>query len=173
MPSVNHYLDLEILVWAVSGLIVGGVCLGYRWLRDNDWLPWPWPTYGLREEEDLTDLATREERVLERVMELQRHAPPKPFNMPDVFKTAHGRRRHAVRPWRADANGGSLPLASYCGVETRLEDLEGEGLVDCQTCLKAIVANDDERRDMSSLPKSKPNPVKRPTAWDKMNDDEF
>lgn len=155
------------LLWWSSAAIIGAVVLlkVFGWLSDRGWLPGhehpplpPRPS-SLASSELLADepswLRERRERK-----------PLESMNVPDVFRTTHGKSTHALKNYEAGRNG-SEPLQSYCGIETALEDLEGEGAVTCQRCLKSLKL---ESSKIPRPPRVEPKPIR--TAWDRLAEEE-
>lgn len=153
LSSVLLYGSLTILGLVVSLKVFG-------WLSDKGWLPG---------HEDYPSIARQ--RLPDERMEpswLQERRARKPLehmSVPDVFRTAHGKATHALKNYVAGQNG-SEPFQSYCGIETSLDDVTGEGSVTCQRCLKSL------KLESSKVLPARVEPKPRRTAWDRLTEDE-
>lgn len=103
-----------------------------------------------------------------------RRAVPLPsMCVPDGFRTGHGRRMHAVKLWAGGSHvkviSGVMTCKSYCGIEI-VQDRVEEVSVDCQSCLKALASESAEARRQRL---AKREPVQRPTAWERIEEDDL
>jgi len=137
-------------VWHPWFAVGSLLCFSVWWLMKD----------SRKQKEVEDDLEARAAAILLEVDKLINPPVPKTaMNYPDVFQTNKGSKVHALRY-------GTTGLKSYCGLETTLTAITGEGLVTCQSCLRGLASSDFPEEGITKV-------TKAPTAWERLNDDDY